>query len=198
MTSPAKVGLICESPPSRAAWTAFLSHCPNLIFRGGFQDVRSFLAARDECTAILVVSTEPALLESLRDLPAGIRLVCLGARASAVPAHAVKVPEHAAPSALLDALRGREGCPLRLPLRDGSAQVRKEHGLTSKETEVLTAICRGLSLKDVAAAEGYTVSTVETRLKRVMKKLGVSTRPELLLRAATLGIIPCPCRLRRA
>ena len=36
--------------------------------------------------------------------------------------------------------------------------------------------------------------TVQTHLDRVMKKLGVTRRHELILVAASLGLADCPCR----
>lgn len=67
--------------------------------------------------------------------------------------------------------------------------------LTAKELACLKSICSGHSLKKVADENGHTVSTVQTRLRRIMAMLDVQNRVDLILTAASLNLIPCPCRI---
>jgi len=69
--------------------------------------------------------------------------------------------------------------------------------LTSKELSCLRSICSGKSLKRIADENGHTISTVQTRLRRIMAKLDVKNRVDLILVSASLKLIPCPCRAIR-
>lgn len=69
--------------------------------------------------------------------------------------------------------------------------------LTAKEMSCLRSICSGKSLKKIADENGHTISTVQTRLRRIMGKLDVGNRVDLILISASLGLIPCPCRNSR-
>lgn len=67
--------------------------------------------------------------------------------------------------------------------------------LTAKELHCLREICRGKSMKRIAHDNGHTISTVQTRLRRIMAKLNTENRVEMILIAASRELIPCPCRL---
>ncbi len=56
--------------------------------------------------------------------------------------------------------------------------------LTSRETEIIHLVGRGLSNKGIADALGVTVATVRTHLNKVYEKLGAESRVELALYAA--------------
>ena len=58
----------------------------------------------------------------------------------------------------------------------GVGEVARRHGLTPAETRVLGWILVGLSNKEIAARLDVSIETVRTHSKRVLGKLGVSTR----------------------
>ena len=55
-------------------------------------------------------------------------------------------------------------------------------GLTSQERRITDLVVSGLSNRDVAAQMFLSVNTVETHLRHVYRKLGVSTRTQLAAR----------------
>jgi len=59
--------------------------------------------------------------------------------------------------------------------------------LSEREREVLVRIARGFSNKEIAAALGLSVKTVETYKGRVAEKLGLRTRVEIVRYAARQG-----------
>ena len=59
--------------------------------------------------------------------------------------------------------------------------------LSDREREVLVRIARGFSNKEIAAALGLSVKTVETYKSRVAEKLGLRTRVEIVRYAARQG-----------
>ena len=60
--------------------------------------------------------------------------------------------------------------------------------LTPREREVLGHLLRGATNKDIAADLGRSLKTVELHVSRVLKKLGLPTRIQLL--AAMLSTEP--------
>ncbi len=59
-------------------------------------------------------------------------------------------------------------------------KVVQEFSLTPREREIIEHVCRGLPNKDIAEHLGISVQTVKTHINRIFKKLGVSTRTELV------------------
>lgn len=55
--------------------------------------------------------------------------------------------------------------------------------LTSTEQQVTTALCRGLSNREIARCTGFAESTVKNALARVMEKLGVNSRLQIAIEA---------------
>ena len=64
-----------------------------------------------------------------------------------------------------------------------------EH-LTPKEQEVLTRVVTGCTLEEIGSLLGVSRNTIHFHVKNIYGKLGVSTRAEVTLRAAQLGLIP--------
>jgi DNA-binding NarL/FixJ family response regulator len=60
--------------------------------------------------------------------------------------------------------------------------------LSQREYEVLQLLCEGRSYKDIASEFGLGVKSVETFRTRGMKKLGLTTREELLRYARHPGL----------
>ncbi|MFE0022977.1 response regulator [Amycolatopsis sp. NPDC059021] len=61
--------------------------------------------------------------------------------------------------------------------------------LTERETEVLTQVAYGLSNLDVATALGLSEATVKTHLHRLMAKLGLTSRTQVVIAAYESGLI---------
>jgi DNA-binding NarL/FixJ family response regulator len=63
-----------------------------------------------------------------------------------------------------------------------------ETALTSRETETLTLLARGLTINEVARALGLKPQTVAGYVKVIYQKLNVSTRAEATLKAVRRGL----------
>lgn len=66
---------------------------------------------------------------------------------------------------------------------------RRIESLTSREREIVELIATGLTNKEIAANLRLSEKTVRNALTVIFSKLGVSTRLELAIRAAKLGIV---------
>ena len=72
---------------------------------------------------------------------------------------------------------------------DHEVVVRTTLTLSERERDVLIALARGRTYKDVAEQFGVGVRTVETYRRRVVEKLGLRTRADFLRYAIELGWI---------
>jgi two-component system, NarL family, response regulator NreC len=61
--------------------------------------------------------------------------------------------------------------------------------LSDREKEVLTLIAKGFSNKEIAEQLVISVKTVETHKGKVMEKLSLKTRPELVQYAIKKGLL---------
>lgn len=61
---------------------------------------------------------------------------------------------------------------------DPVAPISPDFGLTRRESEVLTEITRGSSYKQIAAVFSISEATVQSHIKNIYRKLGVSNRSE--------------------
>ena len=66
---------------------------------------------------------------------------------------------------------------------------RSPETLTERETEVLRLIARGESNKEIAAHLFISETTVKTHVKNIMQKLGVPSRTQAALYAASVGLV---------
>jgi DNA-binding CsgD family transcriptional regulator len=64
--------------------------------------------------------------------------------------------------------------------------------LSPRETEVVRLLVAGRSSPEIAKALGKSPHTVENQVKSAMRKLGVSSRIMLAVRAVDLGVAPSP------
>jgi DNA-binding CsgD family transcriptional regulator len=58
--------------------------------------------------------------------------------------------------------------------------IRRQRALTSREREIVACACEGLSNKLIASALGLATSTIAVYLAAAQRKLGLSTRTELI------------------
>lgn len=61
--------------------------------------------------------------------------------------------------------------------------------LSTRELEVLRALCEGLSNKEIGSKLGLTEGTVKNHMTQVLSKLGVLDRTQAALRAHALGLL---------
>ena len=61
--------------------------------------------------------------------------------------------------------------------------------LSTRELEVLRALCEGLSNKEIAGKLGLTEGTVKNHMTQVLSKLGALDRTQAALRAHALGLL---------
>lgn len=62
--------------------------------------------------------------------------------------------------------------------------------LTARQQQILSLVELGKSNTGIAAALGYSPSTIKQELQRVMRSMGVSDRQEAASRARSLGLLP--------
>ena len=70
------------------------------------------------------------------------------------------------------------------------ATVATPHGLTARESEVLTLIAAGMSNREIANNLFISENTVGVHVSRVLAKLGVARRTEAAAAAHRLGLVP--------
>lgn len=64
--------------------------------------------------------------------------------------------------------------------------------LTERETDVLRLVAQGLANKEIAAALGIGDKTVKTHISNIFGKLGVVSRTQAALYAASIGLVDLP------
>ena len=69
------------------------------------------------------------------------------------------------------------------------ASATPEHGLTSRELEVLALVAAGRSNPEIAEALSISSRTAQTHVQHILDKLDVSTRAEAAAYAATHGLL---------
>jgi len=65
-----------------------------------------------------------------------------------------------------------------------------EGPLSCRETEVLRALCGGLSNREIGQILFVAESTVKSHVKSIFSKLGVANRTQAAIRAEGLGVLP--------
>ncbi|WP_371525583.1 response regulator transcription factor [Streptomyces sp. NBC_01283] len=125
-------------------------------------------ALRAGASGFLVKDARPAeLLDAIRTVAAGELLLAPGPMSRLI-SYALRAP--AAPKA---------GCPA----PDGLIT------LSDRERQVLTLVARGLNNQEVAGALGLSPSTAKTHVSRIMTKLGMHDRAQLVIAAYESGLI---------
>jgi DNA-binding NarL/FixJ family response regulator len=128
-----------------------------------------YAALRAGASGFLLKNVPPA------DLFSGIRAVAAG--------DAVVAPN--VTRRLLDAFAGR----LPDPSTGRSPVDERMHQLTAREREVLTEVARGRSNAEIAERLGVAEGTVKTHVGRVLTKLGLRDRVQVVVFAYETGLI---------
>jgi DNA-binding NarL/FixJ family response regulator len=143
------------------------------------------------------------VLERMRDRYPDVKVVVLSGsddpeiiqRALAAGACAY-VLKHVDPRDLPSAIRqAAEGTVFQAPagaLLNGENSAAKEAGLSDRELEVLQALARGLSNKQIAKQGWVTEQTVKFHLSNIYRKLGVANRTEATRFAYQHGLVDSP------
>jgi DNA-binding NarL/FixJ family response regulator len=125
-------------------------------------------ALRAGASGFMVKDTRPAeLLDAIRTVAAGDALLSPGPTARLI-ARVLRLPD-----------RPRPGTP-------GPAGLA---GLSGREREVLTLVARGLNNTETAEALGLSPLTAKTHVSRIMGKLGVRDRAQLVIAAYESGLV---------
>ncbi len=73
----------------------------------------------------------------------------------------------------------------------------RAHGLTPAEEAVLKALCEGLDVREIAAANGVTEYTVRTQVRSLRDKTGINSMRLLVQRVASLPpVVPMNLTVR--
>jgi DNA-binding NarL/FixJ family response regulator len=101
------------------------------------------------------------------------------------------LPKASEPTELMDAIRAlHRGERYFPPAIDAALATRNARAeLSERERQVLAAIVKGRSNKEIAGALGISENTVKVHTTRVFEKLGVADRMEAITAAISRGII---------
>jgi DNA-binding NarL/FixJ family response regulator len=150
----------------------------------GIDATRRILAAQPTCR-ILVLTTfdiDDTVLAALRAGASGFLLKDAPRRSLIAAIRAV-----AEGDVLLDADVARRLALTDRPVPDAASRVVLD-GLTPRETEVLKAVARGLSNAEIADELGLGQATVKTHVAKLLDKLRVRDRVQLVVLAHTTGV----------
>jgi two-component system NarL family response regulator len=104
------------------------------------------------------------------------------------------LPKASEPTELMEAIRtiyrGQQYFPPAIRAALATRAAREE--LSERERQVLAAIVRGRSNKEIAADLGISENTVKVHTTRVFEKLGVADRMEAITAAISRGIVHLP------
>jgi DNA-binding NarL/FixJ family response regulator len=70
----------------------------------------------------------------------------------------------------------------------GSVEVAAEISLTGREREVLVQLAHGVSISEIGALIGISRHTVSDHVKKIYRKLNISSRAEAALQARNMGL----------
>lgn len=66
------------------------------------------------------------------------------------------------------------------------------NGLSARERQIVAAVVRGLSNRDIAAEAGIAPQTVKNHLSSIFQKLQVKSRVQLAVLAIQRGLVDPP------
>ena len=81
---------------------------------------------------------------------------------------------------LSSARKNAKPAPPRRSPQDAARSLAAESGLSPRETDVLELVCRGLTAKRIGEKLGISESTVVSHMSHMYRKLGVSSKQELI------------------
>ena len=110
------------------------------------------------------------------------------------PAIARRLLTHFRSGGRLDGAVPESGfAPLDFPAANRPVPLEKapdhEHRLTPRESEVLTYLSKGFTIKEIASLMGIKWFTVNDHIKSIYKKLNVSSRAEAAVLASKQGLV---------
>ncbi len=180
--------LVAEAGSGRQALELFRAHRPDVTLMdlsmpvmGGVEAITAIVAEFPEARLIALTSWEGDD-DIHRALEAGARGYLLKDVASEQVADAIR-----------QVYRGFRVIPSEVAQRLAAFTPRVE--LTSRESEVLTQMARGLSNKEIAAVLGRAESTVKVHVLHILQKLDADDRTEAVTIAIQRGILHLPDRL---
>jgi DNA-binding NarL/FixJ family response regulator len=125
-------------------------------------------ALRAGASGFLVKDTRPAdLLDAIRTVAAGDALLSPGPTARLI-ARVLRLPDRPPPGAFAPAALA---------------------ALSERERQVLTLVARGLNNTEAAESLGLSPLTAKTHVSRIMGKLGVRDRAQLVIAAYESGLV---------
>jgi len=190
MRKSTRVVIISPYPLDQAVWSNFFQRCQGLEVVGVFDGFDAYTRdGKDAVDAVFVAFRSRPSRLNMSKLKGAARIVLYGAVRNGNGSRVTVIPLDATPARLIGALTGAAGrkgknLELKPPART--------YILTDKEVAVLKGVCEGRSLKELAAQGGHSISTVETRLSRIKRKLGATSRSDLILQAAARRLIAGP------
>jgi len=75
-------------------------------------------------------------------------------------------------------------------MREVRAPEKSHAALTERETDVMKLLAQGKSNKEIAQALNIGEQTVKTHVSRILDKLGLSSRTQVVLYAIRIGLVP--------
>jgi DNA-binding NarL/FixJ family response regulator len=149
---------------TRALVEELADDCPGILVLTTFDlDETAASAIEAGASGFLLKSAEPDfLLASIRAVASGSQVVAAGATRQ-----------------LWERFRAR-------PRQDPGPEYA---GLTEREQEILLLAARGLSNAEIAEREALAVGTVKTHVSRILSKLGLRGRVQLVIYAYQRGLI---------
>lgn len=104
------------------------------------------------------------------------------------------VPKSATPDTLVQAVRTVLGGEIYVPslMLDAAAAAPGLAALTARQGEVLAAVARGLSNKEIGLKFGLSEKTVKVHVGAILRALGVANRTQAAAAAQAAGLIPPP------
>jgi two-component system, NarL family, response regulator LiaR len=72
----------------------------------------------------------------------------------------------------------------------------RQHGLSEREAEILTLICRGMSNQQAAEQLYLSINSVKTYIRTAYRKIGAQSRSQAVIWGLRHGFVPTPQRMR--
>jgi DNA-binding NarL/FixJ family response regulator len=182
--------VVGEAADGHAAWLAAKELAPDVLVMDLSMPVLGGADAtarvKEECPKVRVLALtlheEPFYLTRL--LRAGASGYVLKRAAAAELVHAVRIV--ASGGTYIDPALAATLVEGYLDAQETGAQPQRD-ALSDREREVLVRIAHGFSNKEIGAALGISVKTVETYKSRVAEKLGLRSRVDIVRYAARQG-----------